>query len=170
MERSLLPTNNRDKLAESWNPDEQIENLWKRIRTIRDMATHGADPISDGTTIELMLTNLTNAGVYSHTITTWHDKEEINQTWINFFQAHFKKQEKEQLRQLTAQAAGYHGAAQAKGNLVHPVVTPPIPPIAQAAAAAAPPAALNHVSNSVELFYCWSKGLSKNPQHASAWR
>jgi hypothetical protein len=38
---------NRAKLATQWNPDKDIENLWKRITVIRDAATAGAGPISD---------------------------------------------------------------------------------------------------------------------------
>eukprot|EP00980_Cylindrotheca_fusiformis_P028371 scaffold22595_cov102-Cylindrotheca_fusiformis.AAC.8 len=44
---------NREKLAEQWNPDQPIEQLWIRIRTICDTAIASKQPITDATVITL---------------------------------------------------------------------------------------------------------------------
>jgi hypothetical protein len=152
---------NRNSLADAWNPDKPFENLWKRIRSVRQMATTGGKAISDDATIELTISSLRQAGVYDHAITTWDDKEIADQTWTNF-QLHFDKQEKLRLKKLTAAAAGYHGANSV--NIIPPDTAEPPPSNALAAAA--------HVTNGHNcdgepLFYCWSHGLSKNPAHTS---
>ena len=67
-------------MADAWTPDEPFENLWKRIRTIQQIAIAGAVPISDEATIELTLTALRKTAVYDHAITTWEDKEPADQT------------------------------------------------------------------------------------------
>jgi hypothetical protein len=91
---------NRSKLIEQcWNPDDPLENLWKRIRIIRSVATAGGSTITDGSTIKLTLESLLKAGVYDHAITTWYDKDEIDHTWANFM-LHFTKHEKERHRKI----------------------------------------------------------------------
>lgn len=89
--------NNRNSMADPWTPDEPFENLWKRIRTIQQIAVAGSEPISDEATIELTLTALHKTGVYDHAIITWEDKESDDQTWATF-QLHFSKQEKLHLK------------------------------------------------------------------------
>jgi hypothetical protein len=144
---------NRNSLATAWNPDEPFENLWKRIRSIRQLATTGGEAISDDATMELAISALRQAGVYDHAITTWDDKEVADQTWPN-------KQDKLRLKKLTAAAAGYHDANPA--NIIPPDSA--MPPTTNIAAAAQP----SDVHCAGEpLFYCWSHGLSKNPAHIS---
>jgi hypothetical protein len=152
---------NRDRLTEAWNPDEPIENLWKTIKIVRAIAMQGAEPISDGTTIQLTLLALGKTGVHSHAIETWYDKDDTDHTWPNFL-LHFNKHEKTRISKLTAQAAGFHGAANATR----------IPPDddATANAATAQQAGKNKdsfVSDGIPLFYCWSHGLSKTKEHTS---
>jgi hypothetical protein len=103
---------NRDHLTKARNPGEPIENLWKTIKIVRAIATQGAEPISDGTTIQLTLCALGKTGVHSHAIETWYDKDDTNHTWPNFL-LHFNKHEKTRISKLMAQAAGFHGAANA---------------------------------------------------------
>jgi hypothetical protein len=111
--------------------------------------------------IELTLVALQKAGVCSHAITTWYDKDEDDQTW-DLFQVHFTKQDKERLRRLTAQATGYHGANKAAA----PITPMPVPTTNQIATAAAPQVT-QYSSNNISLFYCWTHGLSQNPEHTS---
>jgi hypothetical protein len=130
----------------------------RRIKTVRQTAIDGGDADSDSTTKELTLGALCQAGVYAHTIQTWDDKPEAVQTLDNF-KIRFNQQEKIYLRSLTAKADGFHSA-----NQVHtPVPAPHLIP--HAAAAAAVPAFL---SNDISLYYCWTRGLSKNAEHTSA--
>ena len=150
---------NQDKLTEAWNPDDPIENLWKNIKIVRAIATQGGEPISDGTTIQLTLLALGKTSVHSHAIETWYDKDDTEHTWPNFL-LHFNKHEKTRLNKMTAQAAGFHGAQNAKH----------IVPDDQANAAADQQAGKSRdlfVSDGIPLFYCWTHGLSKTSQHTS---
>jgi hypothetical protein len=153
--------NNRNSLADAWNPDEPFKNLWKRIRNIRQVATAGSEPISDEATVELTITSLRKAGVYDHAITTWEDKDSTEQTW-DTFQIHFTKQEKLRLKKLTAASAGYHGAN-------HTVLIPPDEPTSPSLhqASAAHTTGGNHHCDDEAVFYCWSHGLVRNAAHTS---
>jgi hypothetical protein len=158
---------NRNKLAEQWNPDEPFENFWLRVKRIRAVATAGADPIQDGATIELSLTAFRKAGVYDHAITTWEDKPLTDQTWENFH-THFNHHEKTRIKRLTTKAAGYHGANHGKA------VTPDTNNKPTEIAASIKPLPTGHKDkqnfecDDIQLFYCWTHGLSKNPKHTSA--
>jgi hypothetical protein len=102
--------------------------------------------------------SLDKAGVYDHAITIWHDKPDIEQTW-DIFIAHFNKQEKQCIKKLTTKAAGSHGANQAT------LVMPPESPTKEIAAAAGHSAQPQFRSNGNALYYCWTHGLAKNPDH-----
>jgi hypothetical protein len=67
---------NRNLLKAAWNPDDEFANLWTKIKSVRQIAVDGGDPISDNTTVELTLQALRQAGVYSHALQTWDDKPE----------------------------------------------------------------------------------------------
>jgi hypothetical protein len=174
---------NRAKLSEPWNPNDPMEKLWKRILTIQQVATNAGDPISPAATMALTLQALKKAGVYSHAITTWKDKPTVDQTWANF-QTHFSRQDKIRRDDLTAEAAGFHGAnnasaapspASADGPVAaiqsqlaelqaafragtQPPIQPPTKKTDPASCCAA----------DVELWWCWSHGLSKQAGHDSA--
>jgi hypothetical protein len=145
--------------------DEPFENLWKRIRRLQQIATAGAEAISDDATMELTITALRKAGVYDHAITMWEDKDTADHTWANF-QLYFTKQEKLRVKKLTAAAAGYHGANQAVilPAIVIPPNEPSAPPLRQAAAEQA--SGPHHCAGDA-VYYCWSHGLVKNPEHTS---
>jgi hypothetical protein len=174
---------NRAQLANPWNPDEPMEKLWKRTLTIRQVATTAGDPISDTATMALTLQALKKAGVYSHAITTWKDKPAIDQTWGNF-QTHFSRQDKIRRDDLTAEAAGYHGANKAS-ELPSPASNDnPVAALQlqiadlQAAfrAGVQPPAKPEPMTDEkapcssadTELWWCWSHGLSNKAGHDSA--
>jgi hypothetical protein len=151
--------NNRSKLTEQWNPDEPIEDLWKRIRVIRSVATAGGTAITDGATIELTLDALQKAGVYDHAITTWYDKDTDDHTWPNFI-LHFNKHEKERHRKMTARAAGFHGANNAQAPVTDDEADQ------QVNNATTQPTSFQ--SNNITLYYCWTHGLSRNADHTSS--
>jgi hypothetical protein len=144
---------NRDKLAQAWTPDEPIENLWLRIKHIKAIASAGTEPLTDSTVLRLTLTALEKAGVYDHPIQMWRDKPDNDRTWANFV-PHVERGEKERQRLLTAATAGYHGANAA--------VTPEVTPIAAAATTST-----RFQYNTCQLFYCWTHGLNRNPNHDS---
>jgi hypothetical protein len=67
---------NRNLLKAALNPDDEFATLWTHIKTVRQIASDGGDPISDNTTMELTLQALREAGVYGHALQTWDDKPE----------------------------------------------------------------------------------------------
>ena len=150
---------NRMRLADAWTPEEPIEHLWIRIKHLCAIANAGGKPFSDSTVMRLTLSALEQAGVYSHSIQTWRDRAELDRTWVNFC-PHFMHADKERLRLATATTAGYHGAHAA----IQTSGPPPLPAIA--AAARAVPSGYTY--NNVQLGYCWTHGLTKNPDHTSA--
>jgi hypothetical protein len=75
----------------------------------------------------LALAAFKNAGVFARAAKKWHDKPAVQHA-LPLFKIHFNFENKERLRKLTAQTAGFHGANQA------------IAPPTTAAAAAAPAA------------------------------
>jgi hypothetical protein len=121
--------------------------------------SHIAEPISNGTTMQLTLLALGKTGVHSHTIETWYNKDNANHTWPIFL-LHFNKYGRTCINKMTAQAAGFHGAQNATR----------IPPDDQANTAATQQAGKSKdlfVSDGTPLFYCWSHGLSKTSEHTS---
>jgi hypothetical protein len=155
---------NRNLLKAAWNPDDEFANLWTKIKTVRQIAVDGGDPISDNTTMELTVQSLRQAGVYGHALQTWDDKSETEQTYANF-KTHFSLQEKNRLRNLTAKAAGFNATA-CVPPAVH--VIPPTDATAAAANTSGTNTKTNFVSNEIQLFYCWTHGLSRNPAHTGS--
>jgi hypothetical protein len=92
----------------------------------------------------------------------WCDRPDNEWTMPNFT-AHFTKVNKESIRKLTAQTAGYHGA-----NSATAVV--PAAAVPAAANAATPPPAVAHSprpNTAGTMYYCWTHGLGKNRAHTS---
>ena len=57
--------NNRNTLAAEWNPDNPIEDLWKRITDAKRFATQAGEPITDATALRLTLMVLKQSGVFT---------------------------------------------------------------------------------------------------------
>ena len=153
---------NRNLLSAEWSPDDPIENAWLRIRECQTFAL-AIEPVTNGAAVRLTLAVFENTGAFANAVEKWREKTAIEQTLANF-QTHSNFQNKEQVRKLTAQTAGYHGAHQA--NIV------PASPNAAAAAAALAAAATNPpvpavVVGDVRMCYCHTHGLGKSPLHTS---
>jgi uncharacterized phage-associated protein len=151
---------NRTELSTPWNPDDPLENLWKRIVEIQRVATAGAAPITDVSAITLTLAMFEKSGLLSTTTQAWRVKPVAQWTWATF-KTDFTLANTERVRQTTAANAGYHGANAAAA------VTPG-PPLADAAANAANAANAPIVNVAGgRLYYCWTHGLSPNENHWS---
>jgi hypothetical protein len=122
---------NRSLLSAEWNPDDPIEDVWLRLRDCQGYATAANEPITNNAAIRLTLTVFKKTGVFASAVDKWRDKAVADQT-IDTFKTHFNFENKERLRKLTAQTAGYHGAHQAD-------LVPPSPARAPANAMAATP-------------------------------
>jgi hypothetical protein len=148
---------NRLQLTNAWNPDEPIEDLWHRIQEIQRFAQAAQEAITDAAALRLTLGVFEATGVFTTATEKWRDKPQIEWT-MPTFQEHFAKANKERVRKLTAQTAGYHGAHSA-------VVVPPAGANA-ITAGATPPSTAPPGNNSYH--YCWTHGLGKNRLHTSA--
>jgi hypothetical protein len=161
---------NRSRLADPWNPDEPLENLWHRVNEIKRFATRAGEAIPDTVIIRLTKQVVEATGVFSNAIDKWQDKLPADQTWANFV-THFERENKERLRKLTAQNAGYHGAHGAAESTNAASAQPrrpaaPTTPPARRAPAAPPAITPDHITtNGRKMYYCWSHGLGTNPKH-----
>jgi hypothetical protein len=151
---------NRALLGSDINPDDPIEDLWLRIKECQRFATAANEPIPDAAAIRLVLAAIEKSGVFSSAVEKWRDKTPAAQTLPNFITL-FEFENKERIRKLTAQTAGYHGA--------HNIdIIPPSPGMAAAVTPAATPPPHVDLGNGLKMYYCWSHGLGKNANHTSA--
>jgi hypothetical protein len=148
---------NRKRLSSDWNPDDPIEDVWIRISECQTFAST-IEAITDMAAIRLTLAVFENTGVFAHAAEKWRDKPAVQHT-LPLFKVHFNFENKERLRKLTAQTAGFHGANQA--------IAPPPTAAATAALAAlsiTPPVV---AVGEVKMYYCHTHGLGKNAGHTS---
>jgi hypothetical protein len=158
---------NRTSLSDPWNPDEPLENLWRKIFEVQRIATAGGAPITDVAAITLTLAMFETSGLLSTTTQQWRVRPVVQWT-LPTFQSDFTLANTERIRQTTAAGAGFHGAN------VAAVVTPGQRPgaananddAAANAANAANAAPLVNVQGG-RLYYCWTHGLSPNARHWS---
>jgi hypothetical protein len=159
---------NRSLLSAEWNPDDPIEDIWLRLRDCQGYATAADEPITNSTAIRLTLAVFEKIGVFASAVDKWRDKPAAEQT-LPVFKTHFNFENKERLRKLTAQTAGYHGAHLAD------VVPPPPSRAPDTALAATPPwphppveIAPTILIGDMKMYYCWTHGLGKSASHTSA--
>ena len=148
---------NRGTLAAAWNPDDDIEDLWLRLRDAQTLAIRAGEPITDAAAIRLTVLALETTGVFDFALDNWRLKPDATKTLASF-KEHFNKENEERVRKLTAKTGGFHG--------VHSVEPVPVP---NAAILVTPPPSPHVVLPSgTKMYYCWSHGLSKKAAHTSA--
>ena len=139
----------RTTLTAAINLDDPLESLWMKITNVQHAVARIA-PITDATAITLTLNAFKETGVYDIDVTDWKKKPEADKTMANF-RDHFDEADKERRLNLTAGAAGLHGANGA---------------INQAPAAGT--AARHNVNAGRPMAYCYSHGATVNLSHTSA--
>jgi hypothetical protein len=156
--REELETN-RARLSAEWNPDSPLEDLWLRIAEIQRFALAGGpnNAIPDDTVLSLLLPVFEKTGVFTTACEKWRDFDDATWTLVRF-KLHFTKANAERKRKLTAQGAGYAGAAQHGAGTRQPSGTPTPPP-------ATPPPVCSPVGSACPMYYCWTHGLGKNRAH-----
>jgi hypothetical protein len=76
---------NRATLYEPWNPKEDMENLWCRIKDAQDFANdNNGDLIGDATAIEATLTAFEKAAVYHDQVVAWRNQDNTTATLDTF--------------------------------------------------------------------------------------
>lgn len=146
---------NRKEMNRAWSPDTPIRLLWAQIQTCRSIATDGGNPISDMDAITSALENIEKSGVFPDDVRTWRNRPIAEWTLANL-RTHFNRAEKERNRQITAKGAGFSAANSATDK-----------PQALAAKETDKPKPPPDSKAPVELCYCWSHGLGRNPSHTS---
>ena len=156
--------NNCNTLAAEWNPDDPIEDLWKRITDAQRFATRAGKPITNATAMQLTLGVLERSGVFATAAHKWCAKTTAEQTMVNF-QSHFNFENKERIHQLTATGAGYHGTTR---NSIPATVSPSASSAATDTTTITTPTGAGSVTaENIKLYYCWTHGLGRNPNHTS---
>ena len=162
----------RAALSEPWNFDSPIEDLWVKLSNIQRVATLGNVPIPDITVVTLPLAMIEKTGLLATTTEKFRLRPVNEWTSIALFKREFQLgNNKERIRRLTAEDAGYHGAHNATPNTTTPsgaVAAVAVTPTPTAAAVVTPPAASRHVSvEGGKMYYCWTHGLSAHRNHTS---
>ena len=142
---------NLEDMGRPWDPNTPTITVFNQARKCRDFATAGGDAISDANAIRICLEAFQKSGVMDEAIKDWRKLPTANRTWANM-PAHFLNANKERLRTITTSAAGFQTA-----NAATPAVCPPT----------------TNSSSTVRIgdctmYYCFSHGLGKNPEHTSA--
>jgi hypothetical protein len=153
---------NAMRLDRQWDPSDPIETVWQNAQECRRFASSGLDPISESTAVRKTLSMFEKSGVFADAIRDWRKRPDPEWTWSNL-KTDFARANRERVRLLTSDSAGYHGANSAAQTATA---------AATAAAAKANSAAATAPSTSTAaptgFHYCWSHGLGKNPDHTSA--
>ena len=153
-------TANMEALRAPWDPSETMEPLWQRGVNAQQMAQAGGNPITDGDLLLIFRDLLKSSGLFPLDIRDWDRLPAAQKTLANF-KVVFTNANKERVANLTAGQqmlptqvparafAAKQGAKQ--GN-------PPNPPTGPAI----------YCSPTGTWFgYCWSHGITTNPEHNS---
>ena len=160
---------NRDKVKSDWNPDTEIEHLWKRAADCKSFADGTALALTDEAIMNLLLVPIEKSKVLQDDVKSWRLMDPALQTWATF-KTHFERANKERNRTLRTGTAGYHALTAATQALQ---ITDSAPAHSANAATTvpnprgttAPPFA--DVGEGIKLYYCHSCGLSPAANHTS---
>ena len=146
------------KLALPFNPTkEAMESLFNRGRDCQ-LAVAAINPMSELTKIIAICKALQDSGYYIQAVHDWDDKAANLRTYP-LMTTHFLAAERTRIRKTTTAQAGFHAANRMAGA-----------PGAQGAPETKPPAlaAALDLTDAIPGFgYCWSHGLTNNPNHTS---
>jgi hypothetical protein len=150
-----ITTDDLDKnmalLHRDWSPSEPIKNLFEQIRQCREFAVN-KDPISEATALRAGLMTLEKSGLFDDAIRDWRKRVPATKTLENFA-IDFKIADGERQRKQTTTTTGYHNTA---SNVTQTTTS-------FAALMVAPPT----TDKQQQVYYCWSHGAGRNPNHTS---
>jgi hypothetical protein len=147
-----------DLSSTPWNPDRPIDDLWASVCTIRRITEDGNASITEVSTISLLLDMFETSGLLSSTTEKFRLSEPSSWT-CKTFKREITRGNAKPLHQLTTGSSGYHGALAAYA-----------PPAAGAQVAKPCPTVTNIVCDGIQLYYCWSHGVSGYANHTSCTR
>ena len=141
---------NLENCEAAWDPNTPIESILANTNYCAQFAEAGGDVISDANKVRLTLKAVEKSGVLEDAITDWRKKPAADRTWANL-PAHLIAYNKERTRKTTAAQAGFNAANAATQQQRSTSPTPQ------------PGATVG----GVKLYYCFTHGLGKNPDHTS---
>ncbi len=141
---------NLEACEAAWDPNTPIEIVFANTNKCAQFAAAGNDDISDANKVRLTLKALEKSGVMEEAISDWRKKAAADRTWDNL-PTHFTTYNKERIRKTTANQAGFNSANATQQQ-------PKETNNKKAAAAKV---------GTIELYYCFTHGLGKNPDHTS---
>lgn len=137
---------NEQAMNKEWTTAQPLEQLWKQMDTAKAIAGT-QEPISDTTMIRVSIKNLRNVPEFKSGLAKFNELDDAQQTWAQL-KTIMNKADKSRLLDLSTQDAGYHSAnkveEQPKENKE------------------------NTSPTGTALFYCWTHGLGRNPNHTSS--
>ena len=158
---------NRDKVKSDWNPDTDIEHLWKRAADCKAFADGTPLALTDDAIMNLLLVPIKKSKVLQDDVKAWCLMDPALQNWTSF-KTHFERANKERTRTLRTGNAGYHALAAATAGLhladhsanAATTISSPRP---------GPTPSAPHVDGGegIRLYYCHSCGLSPSANHTS---
>jgi hypothetical protein len=161
---------NRDKIKSDWNPDTEIEHLWKRAADCKAFADGTALALSDDAIMNLLLIPIEKSKTLPDDVKAWRLMDPILQTWPTF-KTHFERANKERNRTLRTGTAGYHALAAATAGLQlteHSAnAAVGSTPATQRRDNTTPPTHIDG-GDGIKLYYCHSCGLNPKSNHTSA--
>jgi hypothetical protein len=134
---------NHAELISAWNPSDGINALWARVENCKQFAIDGERPYKEIQLIGYVLTIFQESGVFGTTVEDWRKKKDTTWTWDAFYDD-FKQANIALGQTATAKSAGYQTAN------------------------AATDAAETTNEFHVDMYYCFTHGLSTNAKHTSA--
>lgn len=159
----FLLKKNEDRLDTKWTEEQDIEDLWTPIEEARNFAA-GHEAIATTRLIRAAEAQLRTAGLFSKEIDRFYDEERDEQTWDNF-KATINKANNLRLEAMERDQAinpppNYHSANQAADTSTPGSTTTET--LCQTCNNAN-----QNQQTSPGLYYCWTHGLGRNPNHTS---
>ena len=150
---------NYEEMNKTWTTDMPLEKLFAQVHLCRQFAKEH-DPITELTGLRAITKQLADTGAYALALEAWHLKAKPEKT-LAAAHAYFTVIDKARLRNVTSKDAGYHAANN----------TTFLPPnqkrkTGEAMPPTAPITGTTTGPNEV-MYYCWSHGLGKSPNHTS---
>ena len=151
-------TANLAALEEPWEPVESMEKIWQQATYAQGVATQGGDPITEATLVRIYRDKFKNTGVFPLDLREWDAKPVADRTWANL-KTHFTEANKRRVKDTTEgdmqrafAAIGRPGTPSTVGSTQPRIDTPS--------------SALTDETPGTK-YYCWTHGLSDNPDHTS---
>ena len=160
---------NEALLSAPWDPKDPTELIFNNADKILAFAQAGGEAIPDGKCVRTLVKVFEHSGVLNDAVKDWRKKTAVNQTYDNL-RTHMRTYNQRRIRALTADEAGF--------NTANAATTQPSGDRETIAAAVQEVLRRQNSANQANgnnnaptpdgpMFYCWSHGLGRDPNHTS---